>query len=331
MKTLACVAVLGLAAVTAEGRAEAPTSWTLSSVAPEGSSIDGVLRSFVKGVEKASKGQVRGRVRLGGVLGDEISTLDLLRQNKVQVWAGSLGAAAARFGALGALELPYLFADLQDMQRIERMVVAEVSRLLEPEGITTVGLAFVGWRGVSSREKPIRRPEDLRGLRVRSQHTPMHLAMWKRLGTTPQVMELPDLGLAFSSKLIDVFDVPPAYIFATSLGGRVKHYTRTEHMMQLGLVLASKRAVDAQPALAEFVRRTGGEMSRTAGAASAREETDLLRQLGAAGTAVISLDAGERKAWRDALAPLGGEVRVLAGPSGEALLGTVQAARKRAK
>ncbi len=331
MKPLALVVVLGLATVGAEGRADAPTSWTLTSVAPEGSSIDGALRAYMKGVEKASKGQVRGRVRLGGVLGDEISTLDLLRQNKVQVWAGSLGAAAARFGALGALEVPYLFSDQADMQRIERVIAAEISRLLEPEGLTMVGCAFIGWRGVSSREKPIRRPEDLRGLRVRSQHSPMHLAMWKRLGTAPQVMELPDLGLAFSSKLIDVFDVPPAYIFATSLGGRVKHYTRTEHIMQLGLVLANKRAVDAQPALAEHLRRTGGELSRTAGAASAREETELLRQLGAAGTTVITLEPAERKAWRDALAPLAGEVREHAGPAGEALLGTVHAARKRAK
>lgn len=326
---LAAAAVLAIFA--AEARAEPARTLRVVTVAPQGSAIERGLLEYGARLEKDTGGAVRLRVAAEGVAGDELSTLDGCIRGHYDMWAGSTGAVAARVKAVNVFEVPYALERLDLL--LERGLVRElragaVGGELRAAGLVPLVASAVGWRGISSRKAPVRRPSDLAGMRVRSQNSPVHLAMWQRLGVPVRTVELTELASGFQIGYLDTFDVPVAYVFATSLAGQVKYHTRTGHLMQVGLLVMNRGALDRLPRkVQERILALGAELSRLVSRANEKEDADLVRELAAAGTQVIELTAPERASWREALLPLHERVGELAGPGGLRFLRWINQAR----
>lgn len=265
--------------------------WTLGTVAPEGSVYADLTAQVAQIIEEEAPG-IRIRRRLGGILGTETETVDLVAQDRLELYAGSLGALVDRVPALGVLEIPYLFPDATALKaglgRLGRGRAAVLQAPCEKERLELVAIGGVGWRDLSSVGKPIETVADLRGLRARSQPGPIHRAMWRSVGATPTDTSLQELLAALQTFDLQALDVPITFLIGTSAHERVRAITRTRHAPQLIVLLASRRAWSSlTPAQRERIRaRVDRATERTAVRAAELDE-ELLAFLMGRGVRVI--------------------------------------------
>src|SRR5207237_6939598 len=120
--------------------------------------------------EARTKGAVKVEVYANSALYKDKEEMEALQLGAVQMLAPSL----AKFGPLGVKEfevfdLPYLFDNYAELHKVTEGPVGQaLLKKLEPKGI--IGLAYWdnGFKDMSA-NKPLRKPEDLRGLKMRIQ------------------------------------------------------------------------------------------------------------------------------------------------------------------
>ncbi len=325
-----------LSVLPASAIADGPTQWIVATIAPEGSPVMQVLDEFARSTEQAANAagaKLKVRTRHGGVGSDELDGLRLCMQGRVQAWVGSTGAVAAEIPAVSVLDLPFLFHDLKEFERaraprhdpLERPLIA---RTMRDHGLYAYGIGYAGWRAMTSRDKPLRVPADVKGLRMRSQPAPLHRAMWKMLGATPVESSLNEIASVFRLKQADALDVPALFIFATSVADQVKFHVRTNHTMQTALIMFHHETFSKLPrrAQASIVALRSSFYPRFSKVLDSME-VDLVGELTRAGIQVIEPTADERAQWKKAFAPLRATALEIGGKAGAELLKAFEAKR----
>ena len=125
-------------------------------------------------------------LQLAGVLGNEKETLEKLGFGGLQMACTSVAPLAEFSRTIGVLTLPYLFRDPEHMwQVLEGEIGEELLATLEASGL--VGLAWYdsGARSFYNRKRPVRRLEDLAGLKIRVQKSEIMREMVEALGASP--------------------------------------------------------------------------------------------------------------------------------------------------
>ncbi len=298
-------ALLGAGASSSLGAGPPPGKvWTFGSVSPEGSWYWELSDDIARSIERAVPG-LKIKRRFGGVLGDEASTLQMVRQDRLDLWAGSLGALADLEPRFGLLELPFAFRDGAALQagfaRIDRGHKGGLPEAAAKRDLAMLHMGLAGWRNLASLDKPIRTAADLRGVRARAQAGRVHRAMWQAFGAVPVEAPLNGLVEQLREQKLTALDVPITFLFATSSHEVVKSFTVTRHVPQFAVLVASKSAWASLPAaLRERARQA------SLGAAGRHEpqldqlEEELIAQLAKRGATILRPTAVERQTFIDA-------------------------------
>ena len=182
------LALLGAAVLLAAcSETSGPVRLTLANVHSPGYPTADALARLDE--EVASREELAGvdlDPQLGGVLGGEKEVLEKVRFGAVAMYAGSVAPLAEFVPEIGVLSLPYLFRDEAHFREIlDGPVGDELLAALEGSGY--VGLAWydAGARSFYNRARPVRRLEDLRGLKIRVQSSELMRATVESLGATP--------------------------------------------------------------------------------------------------------------------------------------------------
>ena len=289
---------------------------------PEGSPWGDGIAAVARRITAESKGRVKVRAVPGAVAGDEVDTALACADGKLFIWAGSAGALSRLLPELGAMELPYLFEDdRQVAAALTGRPIALLGQGLERRGLQLVPqLSEVGWRSFAG-PKPLRSPGDLRGLRVRSQESPIHLEMWRALGAQPKAISVLETLSALQAGIVQAFDQSPVYMFATSWYQHARVYTMSRHIYQPGVAVLCKGALAG---LSAGDRRlvadvTAQELKATLGQVHALEH-QVMAQLSQEGMQIVELTPEERSVLRRRTRPVIDGFRQSTTPLGREIL-----------
>ena len=178
-----------LLACSGDGAKQQPTErLILSNVHVEGYPTAEGLRDFERRVkeDRVLGGRILLDLQLGGVLGNEKETLEKLGFGGIQMACTSAAPLAEFSGEVGVLTLPYLFRGPDHMWRVlDGAIGDELLASLEANGL--VGLAWydAGARSFYNRQRPVRRLQDLEGLKIRVQKSEIMRQMVEALGASP--------------------------------------------------------------------------------------------------------------------------------------------------
>lgn len=291
-----------------------PRSWLLATLAPEGSPTANMVNAVASLMARASGGELRIKRRMGGVLGDELDTLVECQQGRIEVFMGSLGAAVSLVPELRFLEQPYLFADVATFQRVMKRLQdgrhPDLQALFHRRGLELIGMAAIGWRNLSSVRRPIRAPADLQGAKVRAQPGDLNPQFWRALGALPKEIALTELNSALEIQLVEAFDVPATFVYATSLDARIKFYTLTQHILQIGVWVVNKQAWDGLPAARRSRILEGVPQVVARGETEhVRFDEEITALLPGRGVSILRPSAAELAAFRAASAPVEAHIR----------------------
>jgi len=209
--------------------------------------------------------------------------------------------------ALKIFELPFLIQDRQKMYAALDGALGDHLKDLMHKATPYRVLGFWdnGFRHVSNRVRPVRTPEDCRGLRLRIQMSDFLIEAFKPLGFDPVSMDIKDFVEQISDGVVDAQENPLTNIANFNVHKHHKYITLTGHILGVALMLCNKEVYDSWP---DDVRAAVDIAARQASAAQRQramaEDEAVLAKFKADNTDVIHLSASERKAFEDAAAPL---------------------------
>ncbi|WP_144187046.1 TRAP transporter substrate-binding protein [Elioraea rosea] len=253
------------------------------------------------------------------------------QENVSQVRAGTLlmtwvGMAflSRTVPELEAISLPFQFPTREAAFKV---VDGPVGDLLDgrmaDKGFISLGYMELGFRHVTTGQKPIRTVEDLRGLKIRMQPNETHLATFRAIGANPVAMDIRELYSALQQRVVDGQENPYAIILASRYFEVQKHLTNTGHFFDFISIVANRRAFGALPAEQQQIIRTAmGTAIKAQREAAEKTDGEALATLQARGMQYDPLPAAELAKMRALSA---GVVDTIKGRVGAELVDRVQA------
>ena len=307
--SLATAVVLGLAALSAQ--AADPIVIKFSHVVapdtPKGKAAD----KSKELAEAKTNGAVKVEVYPNSTLYKDKEEMEALQMGAVHMLAPSL----AKFGPLGvkefeAFDLPYIFRGYEDLHKITKGEVgAGLLAKLEPKGVKGLAYWDNGFK-VMSASKPLKMPEDYKGLKMRIQSSKVIEAQMRALSALPQVMPFSETYQALQTGVVDGTENPPSNLYTQKMHEVQKHVSLTNHGYLGYAVIANKGFWDKLP---EEVRKGLDEaLKESTDFANqiAKEENDkALEAVKASGKSEIYTPTeDETKALQKSLAPVHAEM-----------------------
>lgn len=293
--------VLGLAGpVAAQQPIVIKFSHVVAADTPKGKAAE----YFKKLAEERTKGAVKVEVYHNSILYKDKEEVEALQMGAVQMLAPTPG----KFGPLGArefelLDLPFLFDDLEEEHKVTQGPVGRrLLDKLDSKGI--IGLAFWdnGFKQMTA-NKPLRLPEDFKGLKIRIQSSKVIDAQMRALGALPQVMAFSEIYQALQTGVVDGQENPTSNIFPSKFYEVQKYMTMSNHGYHGYAVIVNKKFWTGLPP--EIRTTLEGAMKDTSdyfNAISKKDNDDALEGIRKSGkTQIITLSPAERTAWKRAL------------------------------
>lgn len=222
----------------------------LGSVVPKGSPWEEGLNQYIKWAEEKSGGRLKYKTYLGGVLGGEVEMVKSVAIGTLDGGAFSSAAIAEALNIpeLEIFEMPFLFNSDEEADYVMDVIFQKMAEIMDKKGVKLVMWGTNGWRGIGTRKKPVLKPSDLKGLKMRSQESDVYINFYKATGATPVPISTPEVLMALKTGMVDGFDQTPIFSVSTGWISAVKHFTLTNHIYQPGAIIISKKIFDGLPA-----------------------------------------------------------------------------------
>jgi len=200
-----------------------------------------IAQRFGAEVAKSTGDKYRVQVFVGGSLGSGVNVVSSLQTGIIDCAILTAGFLSSFVPSIQIVDLPFLF---KDRATAERILDGEVGKKIFAEADTRniIGLTWgwYGWRQVETREKAITGPDDLKGLKMRIQPSPVFAAMFKAVGAQPVVMDGSEVYLALSQKIVDGVEFPLPTVVTFKMYEVNKYIALTNHVYNAGVLVVSK-------------------------------------------------------------------------------------------
>ena len=296
----------------------------VGSVAPEGTPWYKIVMRLKQRIEKDSGGRIKVKPFLGQALGGEKSIARRCKDGTLEMLGVSSGALATLVPELNAFELPYLFDSYKQADRAVDATTELTREILARSGFHLYIWSENGFRDFATKDKFVKMPSDLSGMKMRAQESFVHTEMYKALGAKPDPIAVPNVPESLASGVVSGYDNTLLYSFAGQWYKSIKYVTESHHIYQPAVIAYNKAWFDKLPAdlqkivMADVQKET--ENGRERIRAMNSELTGLFKK---EGIQFYTPTASERAAMKAATKGVYQEFRKRTGDSGSRLLDAI--------
>jgi tripartite ATP-independent transporter DctP family solute receptor len=287
-KTALAILVAGMLALPGLASAQA-TKLRFAHAGPDSSSQHAAALEFAKRVKERSKGALEVQVYPGSQLGNDATVIGGVRGGTIDIMmAGSVNFAGLT-PKIGALDLPFLFTGPAHAYKVlDGAVGQQLMKDLEPSSLKGLSWFEVGFRCITTKNRAVRTPDDVNGLKIRTTPNPSHIQAFKLLGANPVPMPLGELYQALETGAVDSQEHPIAITHSAKFYEVQKHLTMTRHAYTAMPVVMNKGKFDA---LTPDLQRVLAEAAHAAGRfqrdLNAKDEMRIIADLKSKGMQVL--------------------------------------------
>jgi C4-dicarboxylate-binding protein DctP len=304
MKIKHLVLAVVVAAWAGAGFAQEPIVIKFSHVVAENTPKGKGALEFKRLAEERTGGKVKVEVYPNSTLYKDKEEMEALQLGAVQMLAPSL----AKFGPLGLkqfelFDLPYIFDSYGELHKITYGPVGKkLLNMLGSKGL--LGLAY--WDNgfkVMSANKPLRMPEDFKGLKMRIQSSNVLDAQMRALGALPQKMAFSEVYQALQTGVVDGTENPPSNLYTKKMYEVQKYVTVSNHGYLGYAVLVNKKFWEGLPAdIRTTLEGAMADATKYANDIAKSENDKAMEAVKKSGKCeIITLTADQKKAWKKAL------------------------------
>lgn len=196
---------------------------------------DQAVKWFAAQMEQRTKGAVKVKVFSAGELGQEVEQYDAMNLGTLDsalMGAQLIGAVCPEYGIL---DLPYLWRDQEHLRKVWAGPIGQemTQAVLQRKGIRIIAAMNRGPRNLTTKNKVVKVPADLKGLKIRTIQNPVHIEAWKTLGANPVPLAFGEVFTALQQGTIDGQENPYEMIYSNSLYEVQKYMILTRHVRAL--------------------------------------------------------------------------------------------------
>lgn len=248
---------------------------------------------FKELVEKNSKGKIKVKVYPNSQLGKE---MDLI--NSIQLGTADLtitGESLQNWAPKAALlAVPYGFSSSEEMRAAASGPVGEEIKkeITEKTGLVPIAWFERGPRHLTT-NRPIKTPDDLKGLKIRVPNVPLFVKVWQELGAKPTPMAFSEVFTSLQQNTIEAQENPLSLIDSASFFEVQKHVNLTAHVRSWIYVVIGEKKLNKMPAdLQKVVREAALEAQKHENEIFLKEEAELKKNLEKKGMTFVDSDQG---------------------------------------
>jgi tripartite ATP-independent transporter DctP family solute receptor len=207
----AALAILGLLA-SCGAKEGGPRVIRLGHIGYPDSLYDQAAREFKQILEARLPGRVEVRIFGSAQLGEDKEMLEGLRLSTLEMHVPSsvLHSIEPMFGLF---DLPFLIEDRSQVERIVEGPLGEkLKDALRDHDLVLLGFWENGFRMITNNVRPVVRPGDLKGIRLRTPKDPERMKLFAAFGATPTAMSFGEVFSALKQGVIDGQENPLSQI-----------------------------------------------------------------------------------------------------------------------
>jgi TRAP-type transport system periplasmic protein len=281
-------ALLSIAFATSlAAAASAQTEVKFGHVGEPGSLFDRTAQEFAKRANEKLGDKAKVVIYGSSQLGSDTELMKKLKLGTVDLALPStvMSSAVASFGLF---EMPYLVKDRAHMERIrEQIVVPTLVPAAEKQGYKIIAVWENGVRHVTNNKRPIAKPEDLQGLKLRVPQGGWRVKMFQAYGANPSPMAFSEVFVALQTGVMDAQENPFAQIYPARFYEVQKYLSLTGHVYTPAYATAGAKKWASLPAdVRKTLEDTAKETQSFVYAKAAKDDEDLLGKIKSAGVQV---------------------------------------------
>jgi TRAP-type transport system periplasmic protein len=268
----------------------------MAHVAPPQTTYQEAAIRFADRLKVLSKGSMSVEIIPGGTLGD-------LGQLWVQTRTGSLDLHLIDVSAMVAMRearafsvmwAPFLF---RDQDHLHRFLGSDLFKEMMAGVEKETGVVYLGVAGdrppraLSTKDKAVRQPADLAGLKIRTPEHPMIISAFRAWGATPTPIRASELFVALRSGVVDGQDNGSIDFLGAGYGDVQKNYTRLDYIHSVvGIWMAGQKYAALSDQQKAWIRQATAEAGIAGRAAHAVQMQEAMAKIAAQGIAVTEPD-----------------------------------------
>src|SRR5687767_3338933 len=149
----------------------------------------------------------------------------------------------------GVFEMPYLVKDRKHMAKIEKEVFwPRLAPEAEKKGLKVLAVWENGYRHITNNKKPIKVPDDLKGIKLRVPEGKWRVKMFQEYGANPSPMKFSELFTALQTGVMDGQENPFTQIYSAKLHEVQKFLSLSGHVYTPAYLLVGARRYGTLPA-----------------------------------------------------------------------------------
>jgi len=225
--------------------ASAQTILKASDVHPFGYPTVEAVVSLGKKFEAATKGKYKLQMFPAMQLGGEKEALEQVQIGALAMTRVSVGPVGPIVDEVNVFNLPFVFRDEAHMRKvIDGDIGTELlNKITADPKANLIGLCWMdaGTRSVFNKVRPINKPEDLKGLKIRMMGNPLYVDTMNALGGTGVAMGMPEVYNGIATGVVEgAENNEPSYV-SFNLISVAKYYSFTQHLIIPEILVFSKK------------------------------------------------------------------------------------------
>lgn len=199
------------------------------------------IEDLVRRSSQGTGGQLEIQFFPDAQLGNERDLFEGLRLGTVQIAVGATGVLAGFAPEVQLLDLPFLYKDTAHIYKVSDTVGWDLVKGLPSKGIRVIAFYDAGQRQLFNRVRPIHTPDDVKGMKIRSLESPIHIAMWRATGALPTPMPFGEVYTSLQQGVLDGADGSMTGFYTSKWHEVVKFGSMTRHILQMAVVAVSEK------------------------------------------------------------------------------------------
>jgi TRAP-type transport system periplasmic protein len=303
--TLMCTLILLLSLVACGDSKESSTNTSsdstenevmeikLGHVTNDQSAIHKGAVKFKELVEEKSEGTIKIEVIPGGQLGSEKDLVESTQIGTIEITIPSAAVLSNFVPKAAVLTLPYVIKGNTEREKYKTFVelgktdvykeigtqAEEVNLVAFPEAIW-----WVGDRHVTTSESPVKTPEDIKGLKIRTPDATAHTEPFKIIGANVTPMNISEVYMSLKTGTIEAQENSVNQIYTNKFHEVQKYVNLTGHMSQNELPVVSliwwKTLNDDQKKIVTEAMNEAGEYMSELQLTANEDELEILQEEG---------------------------------------------------
>lgn len=169
---------------------------------------------FTHVASQLSDGEIEATFYHASQLGAEREALEGVQIGTIEMGTLSGGPVAGFFPEVMVFDIPYLFSSNAAAWKFfdSDFITKFKDEFAKKTGVRILGITENGFRHFTDKKRPLKTPDDLKGLKVRTMQNPAHMALVQALGGDPTPIAFSELYMALQQGVVDAMECPIALI-----------------------------------------------------------------------------------------------------------------------